>query len=319
MYEKILVPLDGSELAEVALPFAEELAGRLGSKVTLVHVIESVDDPHLPMHKTYLQKMVETAGREAKTHLEKPGGKTIKIDSATLVGHHPAEAILNYADKEGIGLIIMSTHGHSGIKRWALGSVADKLVRAARQPIALIRCGGSICTQLRENGKLTKALVPLDGSKGSEAIIPYIEELASKLKAEVHLLHLWAPDYYTITEQRLARMQSSKASAEDYIGQMSAKLKQKGIAAESDFRALDSGTEADEIIKVAGEINADIVAMSTHGRSGVSRWAMGSVAEKIIHAGSTPVLLVRAPKAERERKHGVTEELNEHIPLQHLH
>lgn len=317
MYEKILVPLDGSELAEVSLPFAEELAGRLGSEVTLVHVIKSVDDPQLPMHKSYIQKIIETVKRDAKKHLEKPGGKTIKIESVILVGH-PAKEILDYADKEGIGLIIMSTHGRTGIKRWALGSVADKVVRASNQPVALIRCGGA-CAKLREKGIINKALVSLDGSKRSEAIIPYIEELASKLKAEVVLLHLWEPDYYTITEERLARMKSSKESAEDYIGQMAAKLKQKGIVAKSDFRALDGGTEAEEILKVADEINADIVAMSTHGRSGVGRWAMGSVAEKVIQIGSTPVLLVRTPKAERERGYGATKELNEHIPLQHLH
>ena len=144
-------------------------------------------------------------------------------------------------------------------------------------------------------------------------------ELAPKLKAEVHLLHLWEPDYYTITEERLARMKSSKESAEDYIGQTAAKLKQKGIVAKSDFRVLDGGTEADEILKVADEISADIVAMSTHGHSGIKRWAMGNVAEKVVHTGNAPVLLVRTPKAERERGYGATKDLNEHIPLQHLH
>ena len=291
MYEKILVPLDGSELAEVALPYAEELAGRLGSEGTLLYVSESAEDQYHHMHQFYLQKMVEATKRGADRYLGKPEGKAIKVESATVVGN-PAEEIVDYADKEDIGLIVMATHGRSGIRRWSLGSVADKVVRATKQPVALIRAKGAR-PDVREKGMLNKALVPLDGSKESEAVIPYIEELASRLKGEVTFLRLLKPDYYVMNEAQLKQRESLRASAKDYIEKVAAQSKQKGIAAKAEFREVMAGTEAEEIIKLTDEIDVDIVAMSTHGQSGVSRWALGSCADKVLYAGNTPLLLVR--------------------------
>jgi len=295
MYEKILVPLDGSELAEVDLPYAEELAGRLGSEGTLLYVSESAEDRYHRM-PIYMQEMAKATKRNAERYLEKPEGKAIKVESTVLVGH-PADEIVAYADKEDIGLIVMATHGRSGIKRLALGSVAEKIVRTARQPVALIRAKGAR-PDVREKGMLKKALVPLDGSKESEASIPYIEELASKLKAEVVLFQVLEPTRYVYaggagaaktpyTEKEMAPL---KASAGDYLKKVAGGLEGKGITTRYEVRV---GTAAEEIIKLADELYVDMVAMSTHGRSGISRWAFGSVADKVLHAGNTPLLLVR--------------------------
>jgi len=292
MYEKILVPLDGSELAEVALPYAEELAGRLGSEGTLLYVSESAEGQYNRIPQFYMQETAKATKRGAERYLEKPEGKAIKVESATVVGN-PAEEIVDYADKEDIGLIVMATHGRSGIRRWSLGSVADKVVRATKQPVALIRAKGAR-PDVREKGMLNKALVPLDGSKESEAVIPYIEELAFKLKGEVVLLHMLVLGPYPIYgEGQLKEMESLRVSAKDYIEKVAGQLKQKGIAAKAEFRELMTSTEAEEIIKLADELYVDMVAMSTHGRSGVSRWALGSCADKVLHAGNTPLLLVR--------------------------
>ena len=297
MYEKILVPLDGSELAEVALPYAEELAGRLGSEGTLLYVSESAEGQYHRIPQFYMQEMAKATKRGAERYLEKPEGKAIKVESAVLFGH-PTDEIVAYADKEDIGLIVMATHGRSGIKRLALGSVAEKIVRTAKQPVALIRAKGAR-PEVREKGMLNKALVPLDGSKESEAAIPYIEELASKLKGEVVLLQVVAQAYRVIhgggdgsaqipyTEEE---MEPLRASAGDYLKTVAGGLEGKGITTRSEVRV---GTAADEIIKLADELYVDMVAMSTHGRSGVSRWAFGSVADKVLHAGNTPLLLVR--------------------------
>jgi len=291
MYEKILVPLDGSELAEVSLCYAEELAGRLGSEVTLINVYEPAQAPYHRMHEFYMQKMVETtkcgAGRWCTAELDK---EKIKIGTVILVGQ-PAEQIMDYADKEDIGLIVMATQGRSGIGRWALGSVADKVVRATNRPVALIRAKGAR-SDVREKGILNRVLVPLDGSKGSEAIIPYIEELASKLKTEVILLRIVAADFTIVGDWQMKELESFRASAKDYIESVVAKLKQKGINAKAEFIG---GTEntAEVIIRRADELNVDAVAMSTHGRSGVGRWAFGSITERVLQAGTTPLLLVR--------------------------
>ena len=299
MYEKILVPLDGSELAEVALPYAEELAGRLGSEITLVFVLtpgsESVPDPYRRLHQYYIEKMVENTKEGAERYVKKPQGKAIKVEPRILVGN-PAEEIVEYASKEDIGLIVMATHGRSGISRWALGSVANKVVRATERPVGLIRAKGAR-PDVRQKGILNKALVPLDGSKEGEAVIPYIEELASRLKAEVVLLQVLSTSYHVITAEGYGyviytdqQMESDKAFARDYLEKVGARLKRKGVIVKSEVRL---GIAAEEIIKLADEMYADVVAMSTHGRSGVGRWVFGSVADRVLHEGNTPLLLVR--------------------------
>ena len=296
MHKKILAPLDGSELAEVALPYAEGLAAGLGSEITLIHVCSSEKSEDYHTHEAYIQKMTETI----KQRVEAEG---IKVMSAHLVGH-TAEQIVDYADREDIGLIVMATHGRSGIRRWVLGDVASKVVRATNRPVALIRAEGAR-PDVRETGVVRKALVPLDGSKESEAIIPHIEELASRLEAEVVLLHVMAPTYfvYSIPGESIQMpftpedMERFKAKAEHYLETVIAALKNRGINARAEVAV---GAAADEIIRFADEIQADIVAMSTHGRSGISRWAFGSTADKVLHAGNIPVLLVRAPVASTE-------------------
>ena len=291
MYEKILVPLDGSELAEVALPYAEELAGRMGSEIILVYVGESNEDPYRHMYQAYLDKMIETTRQGAERNLAKLVAKAIDIKSAFLAGN-PAEEIVDYADREKIGLIVMATHGRSGLRRWALGGVADKVVRATEQPVALIRSKGARA-DVREKGILTKALVPLDGSKESEAVLPYIEELASKLKAEVILLRVLTMDYVVTSDEQLKQIKHRRASTKDYLRKVAARLKQKGIAAKAEFRETMVHNEASEIIKLANEAYVDVIAMSIYGQSGISHWAFGSVTERVLYEGDTPLLLVR--------------------------
>ncbi len=219
-----------------------------------------------------------------------------------ILSGHPAEKIVEYADTENIGLIIMATHGQSGIKRWALGSVADKVVRATTRPVVLIRAKGSR-PDVREKGILHRVLVPLDGSKEGEAVIPYIEELASRLKVEVILLQVLAIgfntlyNYFPLTEQQV---ESDKAIATAYLNNVEARLKEKGITVVSEERLgieIRFGNAAEEIIQLADERHADIVAMTTHGRSGVRRQVFGSVAERVLREGNTPLLLVRSPGA----------------------
>jgi nucleotide-binding universal stress UspA family protein len=276
MYKKILVPLDISELSMVALPYAEQMAGRLGSEIILLSVSESAEAQDYHKHQMHVETIINATKHNAERYLEKPGVKAIKVESVVLVGH-PAEEIIDYADKEDIDLIVMATHGRSGIGRWALGSTVDKVMRATERPVALIRAKG-VHPDVREKGILNKALVPLDGSKEGEAVIPYIEELASRLKAEVILLQVGSP----------------KADTEDYLEKVGGRLKGKGITTRFEVRV---GDAAGEIIRFADEIDADLVAMSTHGRSGIGRWALGSVAERVLNAGNTPLLLVRAPGA----------------------
>jgi len=298
MYKRILVPLDGSYLAEIALPYMEEIACYLNSDVTLIRVAESEDDTYDHMHRVYIDKMVEVTRQNLQKFHEKIGGEPINVNSVFLAGN-VAEEIVDYAENQQSGLIIMATHGRSGIRRWLLGSVASKVVSATEQPVLLIRAKKKDAIPKGHKKRLIKKiLVPLDGSKVSEAVIPYIMELASRLKAEVTFFHVIAPVYffYSIPGEAVNRSYSPEdminlmTRNETYLDTVGVEFKDKGIKTKSKVVV---GVPADEIIRTADETRADVVAMSTHGYSGINRWTLGSTADKVLHAGNTPLLLVR--------------------------
>jgi nucleotide-binding universal stress UspA family protein len=306
MYKRILVPLDTSKLAEIALPYAEELAAKLGSEVILIHVRTSADAPDNVDHRAYLSKIAATTEQDIKKSPALPPGEKVKVASA-MIGSpglltHPAEEILDYAEKENISLIVMATHGRTGIRRWTLGDTANKVARASKCPVLLIRASAD----KPESVHLDKILVPLDGSKQSEAVLPYIENLASKLKTKVSLLNVVEPLYHIYpysepvgyysaagiirvpyNEEEIKPM---KEVAEKYVQSVSEKLETEGIKTSYEVKV---GSTGEEIIKAEEEIHPDIVAMSTHGNSGFGRWEHGSVADKVLHHGNTPLLLVR--------------------------
>jgi nucleotide-binding universal stress UspA family protein len=306
MYNRILVPLDGSDLAEIALPYSELLAEKLDSELILINVRMPGEDPEHPEHRSYLSKMAATVEQNIRKSSDTSPGQKVKVES-TIIGStglltHAAEEIVDYAEKENTSLIIMATHGRTGIKRWALGSTADKVVRAARCPILLIRANISAPGK----AKLEKLLVPLDGSKESEKVLPHVERLASRLKAEVAIIHIVMPLYqfYTTAESigyyggmgmvkvpyTEEQMKPLKASAESYLQKVNSRLMEEGV--KTNYKVM-VGLAGEEIIKSADEIGADMVAMSTHGESGFSRWEHGSTTDKVLRAGNTPLLLVR--------------------------
>jgi nucleotide-binding universal stress UspA family protein len=213
----------------------------------------------------------------------------------------PAEEIIGYADEKKMGLIVMSTHGRSGVGSWAIGSVAYKVVKAASQPVYLIRAKGT-GPDMRKKDALNNVLVPLDGSKKSEGVVPFIEELASRLKARVTLLQALTPDYGVTSGKQLEQLESARASAQEYIENIASRFRQKGIAAKTILGevALDPTEVAREITRYADETRADLVAMSATGRSASNRAprdeyaeSLGSIAEKIVQSGNTPLLLVK--------------------------
>jgi nucleotide-binding universal stress UspA family protein len=306
MYNRMLVPLDGSELAERALSYAKELAIHLGSEVILINVRMPAENPDEPEHRFYISKMAAATEQDIKKSPALPPGQKVKVESA-IIGSpglltHPAEEIVDYAEKENVSLIVMATHGRTGISRWTLGDTANKVARASKCPVLLIRAN----TDVPKSVHLDKILVTLDGSKQSESVLPYIENLASKLKTKISLLNIVEPpyhiysysegmDYYggggivrvPYTEEEIKPL---KLVAEKYVKNVSDKLMTEGIKTSYELR---TGSAGEEIIKAEEEIHPDIVAMSTHGHSGFGRWEHGSIADKVLHHGKTPLLLVR--------------------------
>jgi len=295
MFDKILVPLDGSELAEVTLWYAEGLAGRMRSAITLLFVLSPEDLTSQYMYDCYLKELVKRTRANAEKRGDGKKEDEIKVDYEILKGD-PAEEILDYANKARINLIIMSTQGRSGVRRWALGNVANKVLRATGKPVLLIRAKGAKPDVYR--GRLDKVLVPVDGSKESESILRYIAYMAATLNLEVTLFHVWVRESEDIplTIEGVERLNKVKKHREGYLKRIEARLKHEGVNVNSVFKEILTGGAAEEIIKLAEEGDFSMVAMSTHGRSGVGRWIFGSNAEKVLEEGSTPLLLVRPIK-----------------------
>lgn len=296
MYERILVPLDGSKLAEAALPYAEELAGMLDSEVCLLGVCEPDQSQFSHMYQLYIEQMAELVKRHIGDYYKKEGAEA-KVKPIITCGE-PAEEIISYSEKNDISLVIATTHARSGIRGWMMGSVANRLLREMRAPVILIR---SIVPhpEVGTRGLLSKIVVPLDGSKAGEASLPWVEGLAVKLEAEVILLQVVAPgqhvhtigglDYFLYPEQEI---ESLEGRAKDYLKKAGAALSHAGCVVRTEVRV---GDAAQEIVNTADEISARLVAISTHGHSGIKRWAFGSVADKVLQVGHTPIMLVRTP------------------------
>ena len=278
MYTKVMVPLDGSPLAEVALPYAEEIAAKMGSDMVLFTVLPGEDGEEYKNHLSYTKKIVDVTMLQVEKYLKGSVACATNVCTATRAGN-PAEGILDFADKGYPCLIVMATHGRSGLSRWAVGSIADKVVRATtRQPVLLIRAKGAH-SEVRAKRLFKKALVPLDGSVVSEAVIPFISAIALKLRMELTLLQVIPRTNHTFT------------AAETYLREWCQRLEEKGISA---GYQVSIGGAADQIIDYADETASDLVAMSTRGQTAINLWSLGSVTQKVLLGGNSPLLLIRA-------------------------
>jgi nucleotide-binding universal stress UspA family protein len=290
MTTRIIVPLDGSESAEVVLPYIEEEIGRTGADLVLVTVRQPDDHHSELLFQSYLEKLVNNIQVNAEKYQPSPGGKPVNATWEILNGT-PAEEIVAFANEEKDARIVMATHGQTGLARRALGSVAEKVSRMTSRPITLIRAQGSK-PAVRERGFFNKILAPLDGSSESEITLPYIEELSLSLKADVTFMQVLQLENLIINDIGLKETEKIKAAAQEYLEKITSSLKEKGINAQ--YVLLDTrGTIANEINTYTARNYIDLVVMATHGRSGPSRWVLGSVAEKVLNEGNTPIMLVR--------------------------
>ena len=270
MTQPILVPLDGSQLAEQALPYAQKLA-EPGCQLILLEVGQDDDDLGL---------------------LDRHADSCASLETA--VGD-PAEQILGAAKDLGVGLIVMTTHGRGALGRWAFGSVADAVTRTSPVPVFVVR-------PQSEDAEIApviqRVVVPLDGSPLAEEALPTATSLAQRLHVPVHLVT--AIDVIEIMptvafdaslyEETVAQLE---ADATGWLTQTAEQLQQEGVATTwailhgSPFLVITDAVKP-----------GDVIVMASHGRGGAKRWLLGSVAEKLIREGPVPVVLV--PPAERQ-------------------
>lgn len=297
MYSKILVPLDGSATAEAVLPYAEAFAAGFKTAVELVSVIDiGAMMTHLAADKVHkLDTLIATEEKNSARYLE----NAAKIFSpfpteCRIVRGHPAETILETTSKDRDTLIAMATHGRSGAKRWLLGSVAEKVLRGTTNPLFLVRAAAAKASPQRI---INSIVVPLDGSVLAERILPTVANWARALDVEVTLIRAFefpASAYYgsedDLPDYAAFREKARKESAE-YLKEKEDFLVGQGVRTVSTLTM--EGPAADEIISYAQTAPRAVIAMSTHGRSGVRRWILGSVTEKVVRHGDDPVLVVR--------------------------
>jgi nucleotide-binding universal stress UspA family protein len=307
---KVLLPLDGSELAEVVLKYATELVGMMSLELILLHICK----PHVaemsPVHRAYIQQHISKIAEDAKEAERKQGTdkefKKVTVRGEIFVGH-PAEEIIRYAEKEKVDLILMASHGLSGVKRWALGSIADKVLRAANAPVWLIR--PDIPTDIAGD-KLSRRnlLIPLDGSRLAESVLPYVKIAAEHRGAEninVTLLMVCQAPVITfnyagagipINTEDVVRNECDyrKEVARKYLESVKARLAKSGISAE--IKVIE-GRPTEEIIKLADTDPANLIVMATHGRtSSIGKMVYGSfgaVAQRILQEAKSPTLMIR--------------------------
>jgi nucleotide-binding universal stress UspA family protein len=296
MYERILVPLDSSKLADMVLPYAEVLAGVLNSRVTLLYVSESEEEHYLRAHKFYLGKIAELVRSHIKERYPEKKATSIRVKAAVMAGK-PAEEIVDYARENNISLVVIAGRGRTGIMRRLMGHVADKVFQATKIPLLIITA--KPYPEPSPLQLIDRILLPLDGSKSGEAALPYIIKLAKRLRVDVTMLRVVTPvqqvrtirglDYVKFTEQQL---ESTKASAQQYLESLDKKLAGTKAFLHHEVRIADN--PATEIVNLANERNVRLLAIATHRYAGIRRLISGSIAQKILKATNKPVLLVKA-------------------------
>lgn len=300
MCEKILVPLDGSKTAENVLPYARCFARNLQIPVELLAVVDVAEMSRniSAAEGLFLDTLIDDETRRCGDYLEgiaknfPTGSVQYRVEKGKA-----AEVIVESAATEKTTLIAMATHGRSGLNRWLVGSVAEKVLRATANPLLLVRAKEE--TPLWNMAALKSIIVPLDGSELAEAILPAVKDLAKNLDLEVILLRAYAVPYgvYTAGEGFYdpANLEAFRAQvrgeAIEYLEKKTAALKRNGVA--NVTYVAKEGLSADEIISIGRERPDNLIAMCTHGRSGVKRWALGSVTETVVRHAAGPVLVMR--------------------------
>jgi nucleotide-binding universal stress UspA family protein len=302
MYRSLLVPLDGSQFGEHALPLARAIARQTGATLHLVHVHvisvpisvdaipvfdEALDAQDRAREQTYLDDLA----RRLST------GGALRITTAVL-DDPIANALQTYALAHDIDLVVMTTHGRGAFSRFWLGSVADTLVRYAPMPILLLR-PQQTPPDLDRIPEMKHFLVPLDGSALAERILPPAAALGALTNAAFTLLQVVAPEaagYETdwpATRPEAGVLRAIQAAAQTYLDHVAERLGAQSLGVHT---AVLSGQTAPAILEYAHSHAVDLIALATHGRSGAARILLGSIADKIVRGATTPVLLYRPPK-----------------------
>ncbi|HEU0072602.1 MAG TPA: universal stress protein [Dehalococcoidia bacterium] len=295
----VLIPLDGSRLSERALTFLPAMNHMGDLRVDLVSIIDEAEDIHAPGDEDSVERernLLETYLREVASDIRSHLGA--HVDTSVTHGN-PAEVILERARRDQTQLLIISTHGRSGLSRWSRGSTTDKVVRSAECPVLIVG------PKAMERGAWLEAeaippfrqiLLPLDGSSRAEKSLPVAADFARGFNSEVHLMRVvpvpfvGAPGsdaFYTALYTSQA-IEDLKQAGQQYLEQVRDRMGLKAAKIN-----VDVGTTAPMLEDYIAAESIDLVVMTSHGRSGVVRTALGSVTDRLL-GGNAPILVVPA-------------------------
>jgi nucleotide-binding universal stress UspA family protein len=303
MYRNLLVPLDGSTFGEHALPFAYSIAQRTGAVLHLAHV-HVLNDPiyvaGMPVIDADLHSLAREHERAYLAQIRERLSSTpeLSITCANLDnGGSVAGTLARYVETSKIDLVVMTTHGRGGLERAWLGSVADALVRCCPVPLLLLRPGERE-PDIVQTPQFKHILIPLDGSALAEQILSPALELGGLAQAEYTLLRAVEPfvlaGYAPLAQASrldLKLTQEGLAEAQRYLDRVAERL--RSAVRPSRTRALLTERPAVAILDEARRQDVDLIAMATHGRSGLARLLLGSVADKVLRGARVPVLMAR--------------------------
>ncbi len=302
MYRSILVPLDGSPAAEHALPWALSIAQQEGTSLHLTRV-------HLPptpiMVGSELASDValDAAIREnERAYLDELADRIRKTSTipihATLLEGAIADAIEDHGKSIKADLLVMTTHGRGAFARFWLGSVADKVIRHSTIPTLLIRPNEEQAADLSNRPFLSRIVVPLDGSELAEQILEPAMKLGKAMGADYGLVLVLeaVEDIETLARMKIQVPgawfpEATEAKAEVYLEKVAHRL--RGHSLKVSTKVIRHGTAARSILDFAGAHGNAAIALATHGRSGIRRMFLGSVADKIVRGATLPVLVYR--------------------------
>ena len=320
MLDPILVPLDGSLLAECVLPHARAIAQAFNSRVMLLRGLDRNQAAEKAQLFDLLNWQINKTGaklylEKASTRLQKSG---LRVEATVLEGL-VAESITDFAQSQGMKLIILSSHGRCGLSQWGISSVTQKIIFSAPTSLLIIRAHQPTASDLDEH-LYTRIMVPLDGSRRAENVLPMVTALARFHHSRIHLVHVVrAPEMarqmplvredVDLSNRVIAR---NREEAVRYLDQVRQHSSLEGIDVETHLLSGDSAASA--LHEFADQERIDLVALSAHGYSGNNRWPYGSMVDNFILYSKVPLIIVQdlPPKEEPVVSEMVPREREEH-------
>ncbi len=292
---RILVPLDGSRLAESTLPVVSALAKCADAKIILLHIIEE-HAPHTVHGEPHLASAPDAQDYLARLAQSIMPGSDVEKHVHDTEEHDVALSIASHADELGASMVALCVHGRSGPKRLVFGSIAQQVLRRVNVPVLLVP------DHPAENSTLDLLLVPLDGTTSAEASLPIASEIASSCDSELYLVKV-VPTVSTVTGDRAASarltpistaatLDTEEVQAQSYLLDIGETLRSQHIRVGATVRR---GETIPSLVATAHEVKAGVIVLATHGRAGLGTFWIGSVAAGLAGKVSQPLLLVRIP------------------------